>query len=98
MIVMALVLLNLFIAVLSTAHDQVYVNAEKEHHLARATLIHQAARVVATRTPPPPLNLIKLVLGVLVDMVTELWRLCLKANGYVPIQCGLLSTASHIYV
>lgn len=74
---MSVVLLNLLIAVLSTAHDQVYANAEKEFHLARARLIYQSARVVARQRPPPPLNLVKVVVGVIFDAGTEfvrLWR------------------------
>lgn len=81
MVVMAVVLLNLFIAVLSTAHDEVYVNAEKEYHLARAKLIHQSARVVRRRRPPPPLNLIKLVLGIVLDTATEVPRLYYRIKG-----------------
>eukprot|EP00903_Cladosiphon_okamuranus_P014653 g13587.t1 len=82
MITMSVVLLNLLIAVLSTAHDEVYANAEKEFHLARARLIYQSARVVTRRRPPPPLNLIKVVLGLLVDTGTELWRGCLWIQGW----------------
>ncbi|CAN0140980.1 unnamed protein product, partial [Scytosiphon promiscuus] len=81
MVVMALVLLNLFVAVLSTAHDEVYVNAEKEYHLARAKLIHQSARVVTRRRPPPPLNLIKLVLSTLADTASEVLRLYRWVKG-----------------
>lgn len=81
MITMAVVLLNLLIAVLSTAHDEVYANAEKEFHLARARLIYQSAHVVSTRRPPPPLNLLKVVLGLLVDTGTEVWRVCLWVSG-----------------
>lgn len=79
-ITMSVVLLNLLIAVLSTAHDEVYVNAEKEFHLARARLIVQSARSVAHRRPPPPLNLMKLGLGVLIDVFTEISRFILWAK------------------
>lgn len=75
MITMSVVLLNLLIAVLSTAHEKVYANAEKEFHLARARLIYQSARVVARRRPPPPLNLVKVAVGVLLDAGTEAVRL-----------------------
>lgn len=71
---MSVVLLNLLIAVLSTAHDEVYANAEKEFHPARARLIYQSARVVARRRPPPPLNLVKVVVGVLLVAGTEVVR------------------------
>ncbi|CAM9931417.1 unnamed protein product, partial [Ectocarpus sp. 13 AM-2016] len=71
MVIMAVVLLNLLIAVLSTAHSKVYDNADKEFHLARAKLIYQSARVVTHRRPPPPLNLVKAVVGTLIDAATE---------------------------
>lgn len=71
MITMGVVLLNLLIAVLSTAHDQVYANAEKEFHLARARLIYQSARVAKRNRPPPPLNLIRVFFCVLLDTVNE---------------------------
>lgn len=80
-ITMSVVLLNLLIAVLSTAHDEVYVNAEKEFHLARARLVVQSARSVAHRRPPPPLNLIRLGFGVLIDAFTEIWRFILWARS-----------------
>lgn len=78
MVTMSVVLLNLLIAVLSTAHDEVYVNAEKEFHLARARLIVQSARSVARRRPPPPLNLLKVVSGVVVDTAMEAYRLLFR--------------------
>ncbi|CAN0442122.1 unnamed protein product [Ectocarpus sp. 12 AP-2014] len=80
-ITMSVVLLNLLIAVLSTAHDEVYVNAEKEFHLARARLVVQSARSVAHRRPPAPLNLVKLGFGVLIDLFTEIWRFILWAKS-----------------
>ncbi|CAM9397930.1 unnamed protein product [Ectocarpus fasciculatus] len=75
MVIMAVVLLNLLIAVLSTAHSKVYDNGDNEFHLARAKLIYQSARVVTHRRPPPPFNLVKAVLGTLFDAATELVRL-----------------------
>lgn len=77
MITMGVVLLNLLIAVLSTAHDKVYENAEKEFHLARARLIYQSAHVVANMRPPPPFNLIQVAFGLVLDMLTEPVRLAL---------------------
>eukprot|EP00903_Cladosiphon_okamuranus_P014650 g13585.t1 len=84
MVTMAVVLLNLLIAVLSTAHDKVYASSEKEFHLARAKLIFQSARVVARRRPPTPLNLVKVVSGVLVDTLNELYRAILHLKRIAP--------------
>ncbi|CAM9206508.1 unnamed protein product [Ectocarpus fasciculatus] len=81
MITMTVVLLNLLVAVLSTTHGKVYANAEKEFHHARARLIYQSARVVSRARPPPPLNLIKLVCGVLLDAGTEVWRVGVWLKG-----------------
>lgn len=67
----AAVLLNLLLAVFSTAQDQGNFNTENRLHLARARLIHKIARVVARRRLPPPFNLIKLVNGILLDAMTE---------------------------
>eukprot|EP00903_Cladosiphon_okamuranus_P014655 g13588.t2 len=75
MVTMSVVLLNLLIAVLSTAHDEVYANAEKEFNLARARLIVQSARSVARLRPPAPLNLVKVLLGVVVDTAVEIFWL-----------------------
>lgn len=74
LVVMVILLLNLLIAVLSTAHTEVYKNAEKEFHLARAKLILQSSRAVARRRLPPPLNLVKLVLAVFIDLVYTIYR------------------------
>lgn len=82
MVTMSVVLLNLLIAVLSTAHDEVYANAEKEFHLARARLIAQSARSVAGNRPPPPLNLVKVLSGVVVDTATEVYRLFLHSKRW----------------
>lgn len=75
LIIMAVVLLNLLIAVLSTAHSEVHENGEKEYHLARTRLIAQSARAVARRRIPPPFNLIPPIMGVVFDGIGEAyWR------------------------
>lgn len=63
LIIMAVMLLNLLIAVLSTAHAAVDQNADKEYHLARAKIILQSGDDVLNDVLPPPFNLLKPVLG-----------------------------------
>ncbi|CAM9621106.1 unnamed protein product [Ectocarpus sp. 13 AM-2016] len=72
LVVLAVVMLNLLVAVLTTAHGEVNANGEKEFHLARTRLILQSARAVAHRRIPPPLNLVQLIVGLLLDTVGEL--------------------------
>lgn len=55
MIVMAIMLLNLLIAVLSTVHADVYKNVEKEFNLARTKIIYKTAAGVSQVTDPPNL-------------------------------------------
>lgn len=55
MIVMAIMLLNLLIAVLSTVHADVYKNVEKEFNLARTKIIYKTAAGVSQVTDPPHL-------------------------------------------
>lgn len=64
LVIMAVMLLNLLIAVLSTAHSKVYQNASKEFQLARAKLILQSEEDVLKDVIPPPFNLVKPFLGV----------------------------------
>lgn len=51
------------IAVLSTAHFEVYKNADKQFHLARAKIILQSREDVLHDVLPPPFSLIKPILG-----------------------------------
>ena len=63
LVIMAVMLLNLLIAVLSTAHAEVQQNASKEFQLARAKIIIQSGEDVLNDVLPPPFNLLKPVLG-----------------------------------
>lgn len=63
LIITAITLLNLLIAVLSTAHAEVDQNASKEFQLARAQIILQTGEDIQNDVLPPPFNLIKPVLG-----------------------------------
>ncbi|CAM9277026.1 unnamed protein product [Scytosiphon promiscuus] len=71
---MSILLLNLLIAVLSTAHAEVYANAEKEFHLARAKLIQQSWQDVQKERQPPPINLIMPIVGLLADAIGIVWH------------------------
>ena len=65
LVIMAVMLLNLLIAVLSTAHSEIQKNAAKEFQLARAKIILQSGEDVMNDVIPPPFNLVKPVLGFL---------------------------------
>lgn len=75
LIVMAILLLNLLIAVLSTVHSEVYAHSTQEFHLARARVIHQTCRALLYGRLPPPLNLAMPVLGVIGDAMAEIFHL-----------------------
>eukprot|EP00903_Cladosiphon_okamuranus_P011821 g11108.t2 len=87
LLILAIVMLNLLVAVLTTAHGEVYSNGngEKEFHLARTRLIQQTARAVAYGFLPPPFNLVQLVSGFVADGVNELWYRFVKITGWYPI-------------
>lgn len=74
LVVMAVLLLNLLIAVLSTVHAEVYANARQEFHLARARVVQQTWRAVDTCQLPPPLNLAKPIIGIVVDTVADVFH------------------------
>lgn len=63
LVIMAVMLLNLLIAVLSTAHTEVQRNASKEFQLARAKIILQSGDDVRDDVLPPPFNLIRPIIG-----------------------------------
>lgn len=75
LVIMAILLLNLLIAVLSTAHAEVEKNAKQEFHLARSRAIQQTWQSVVDDLLPSPLNLIMPLLGVLVDFVGDIYTL-----------------------
>lgn len=68
LIITAITLLNLLIAVLSTAHAEVDQNASKEFQLARAQIILQTGEDIQNDVLPPPFNLIKPMLGLVWPM------------------------------
>ncbi|CAM9783124.1 unnamed protein product [Choristocarpus tenellus] len=67
LVIMAILLLNLLIAVLSTAHSDIYINVEKEFLHARTMIMTQAGKSVRKGTLPPPLNVITSAVGVIID-------------------------------
>ena len=62
LVVMTVMLLNLLIAVLSTRHTKVDVNADKEFKVSRARIIEHYRLAVAFNILPAPFNLWQLVL------------------------------------
>lgn len=85
MVTMAILLLNLLIAVLSTVHNTVHDHAELEFNLSRNQFIQRSAGIVDQGHLPPPLNLVGVACLVAVDFVGEcgsllLWlsRKCLR--------------------
>lgn len=71
MIIMGVVLLNLLIAVLGTSYDEVYANSGKEFNLRRAKMICRTTRAASRLRPPPPLNLLAVVLGFIIDGLAD---------------------------
>eukprot|EP00903_Cladosiphon_okamuranus_P021649 g19903.t1 len=87
LLVLAIIMLNLLIAVLTTTHGEVHENGEKEFHLARTRLIQQSARAVAYGRVPPPFNLLQLVSGFVVDAVIECIWWGAKLQGFLERSC-----------
>lgn len=76
LVLTAVVLMNLLIAVLATAHADVHKNAEREFHWARTKMIQDSSKSVAQGRLPPPFNLLGLVVEVLISIfifVTNQW-------------------------
>eukprot|EP00903_Cladosiphon_okamuranus_P019883 g18275.t1 len=82
LVVMAVILFNLLIAILSTAHFEVHKNGEQEFHVARTRLILQSSKAVARRRIAPPLNLLQLIPGIFLDAASEIhwWFQCSKKH------------------
>lgn len=81
MVNMAILMLNLLIAVLSTVHDTVHERAELEFNLTRNQFIQRGAGVVARGHLPPPLNLLMVVVSAAIDMLLFAPTAVLKAPG-----------------
>ncbi|CAN0037159.1 unnamed protein product, partial [Scytosiphon promiscuus] len=83
-VIMAILMLNLLIAILSTVHDKVSENSVTEFHLARCQFIQASASGVEKGLLPPPFNLFMVLLMVVVDFVGEGWHLldkCIRCCG-----------------
>lgn len=61
LVVMAVMLLNLLIAVLSTSHSRVQENVDREFKVSKAKLIQHYRWIVAGDILPPPFNLVQLM-------------------------------------
>ena len=68
---MAILMLNLLIAVLGTVHDSVSQHAEVEFHLSRNQFIQRSAGVVNAGHLPPPLNVIMAASLIVIDVFGE---------------------------
>ena len=62
LVVMTVMLLNLLIAVLSTAHAKVEMNADKELEVSKMRIVEHYRLVVALDILPAPLNLVQFLL------------------------------------
>lgn len=82
MVTMAILMLNLLIAVLSTVHDTVHENAELEFQKSRNQIIQRQTHVVNKGRLPPPFNLLLEATLITVDFVGDVLyfgrRLCCK--------------------
>lgn len=65
LVITTVMLLNLLIAILSTAHSDVQKNAQKEFQLVRAQVILQSAADVRNDVLPPPFNLLKPIFSII---------------------------------
>ena len=62
LVIMTIMLLNLLIAVLSTAHAKVETNAEKDLGISKVGVVEHYLLIVAFDILPVPLNLVQFVL------------------------------------
>lgn len=74
MVTMAILMLNLLIAVLGTVHDNVSQHAEVEFNLARNLFIQRGASVVNDGRLPPPFNLVIAASLIVVDVFGEVYH------------------------
>ncbi|CAM9247466.1 unnamed protein product [Scytosiphon promiscuus] len=74
LVIIAIMLLNLLIAVLSTSHANVQEKAEQEYRVSRARLIDHYRLVVDKHLLPPPFNLVQLVVSMPFFLVDRSWR------------------------
>ena len=69
LVVMTIMLLNLLIAVLSTAHAKVEMNADKELEVAKVRVVEHYRLVVALDIIPAPFNLVQIIIMKLLPFV-----------------------------
>ncbi|CAN0466669.1 unnamed protein product, partial [Ascophyllum nodosum] len=69
LVVMTIMLLNLLIAVLSTAHAKVEMNADKELEVAKVRIVEHYRLVVALDIIPAPFNLVQIIFMKLLPFV-----------------------------
>ena len=69
LVVMTIMLLNLLIAVLSTAHAKVEMNADKELEVAKVRVVEHYRLIVALDILPAPFNLVQIIFMKLLPFV-----------------------------
>ena len=69
LVVMTIMLLNLLIAVLSTAHVKVEMNADKELEVAKVRVVEHYRLIVALDIIPAPFNLVQIIFMTLLRFV-----------------------------
>lgn len=85
LVVIAIMLLNLLIAVLSTSHAKIQEKAEQEFRVSRALVIDYYRLVVDKHLLPPPFNLVQMVVCLPLFLVDRSWRStgCIRARKAV---------------
>lgn len=95
MVIMAILMLNLLIAVRSMVHDTVHERTELEFNLARNQFIQSRAGVVARGHLPPPLNLLMIVISTAVDLTPGV--ILTKWSRVAPLRFLFRTTRSRVH-
>eukprot|EP01105_Mastigella_eilhardi_P002915 TRINITY_DN1376_c0_g1_i2.p1 TRINITY_DN1376_c0_g1~~TRINITY_DN1376_c0_g1_i2.p1 ORF type:complete len:818 (+),score=257.22 TRINITY_DN1376_c0_g1_i2:72-2456(+) len=91
MVVVAIVLINLLIAMMSSTYSRVQESADVEWKYARATFITSYEQLTLM---PAPINIVELVVYVVISGCTKLWHLKKRFNEVRPEAPNAQMTAS----